>query len=276
MRRPPPASVLGALAVLALLVVAAVFAGALAPYDPAAVSLGDRLTPPALLGGTWRHPLGTDALGQDVLSRVIYGGRISLLVAVCAVAISGTIGVGLGVLAGFFGGVADDVIMRVAEIQLAFPSILLYISVMAVLGPGLGKIILVIGVVSWVAYARIERGAVLALREREFIEAARAMGAPAASIIRRHVLPNTLGPMIVVASFTLATAIVTEASLSFLGLGVPPSVPSWGRMLSDGRDYLQQGWWMATAPGIAIMLVVLAVNVAGDWLRDRLDPRLRF
>ena len=275
MRRLPPPAVLGALGVLALLALVAVCAGVLAPYDPAAVSLGDRLIPPALFGGTWRHPFGTDALGQDVLSRVIYGGRISLEVGLCAVAISGTLGVLLGMVSGYLGGVWDDVIMRTAEIQLAFPSILLYISVMAVLGPGLGKIIVVIGVVSWVAYARIERGAVLALKNQEFIEAARALGAPALTILRRHILPNTLGPMIVVASFTLATAIVTEASLSFLGLGVPPSVPSWGRMLADGRDYLQQGWWMATAPGVAIMLVVLSVNIAGDWLRDRLDPRLR-
>ena len=264
-----------ALGVLALLGATAVFAGQLSRYNPGAVSLGDRLTPPVLFGGTWSHPLGTDTLGEDILSRVIYGGRISLVVGLCAVAISGTIGIGLGTLAGYLGGVVDDVIMRVAEIQLAFPSILLYVSVMAVLGPGLGKIIVVIGIVSWVAYARIERGVVLGLKEREFVEAARAMGAPSWAIIRRHILPNTLGPMIVVASFTLAGAIVTEASLSFLGLGVPPAVPSWGRMLADGRDYLERGWWIATAPGVAIMLVVLAVNITGDWLRDALDPRLR-
>lgn len=270
-----PPSVFAALAVLAALGATAAFAGQLAGYDPGAVSLADRLTPPVLFGGTWRHPLGTDTLGEDVLSRVIYGGRISLIVGLCAVAISGTIGVSLGTLAGYLGGAVDDVVMRVAEIQLAFPSILLYVSVMAVLGPGLGKIILVIGIVSWVAYARIERGVVLGLKEREFIEAARALGAPASAIIRRHILPNTLGPMIVVASFTLAGAIVTEASLSFLGLGVPPAVPSWGRMLADGRDYLERGWWIAAAPGIAIMLVVLAVNIMGDWLRDALDPRLR-
>ena len=272
--RVPP-SVLAALAVLCLLAATAVFADQLSRYDPGAVSLGDRLTPPVLFGGTWQHPLGTDTLGEDVLSRVIYGGRISLIVGLCAVAISGTIGVGLGTVAGYLGGAVDDVIMRVAEIQLAFPSILLYVSIMAVLGPGLAKIILVIGIVSWVAYARIERGVVLGLKEREFIEAARAMGAPAWAIIRRHILPNTLGPMIVVGSFTLAGAIVTEASLSFLGLGVPPAVPSWGRMLADGRDYLERGWWIATAPGVAIMLVVLAVNITGDWLRDVLDPRLR-
>lgn len=272
--RVPP-SVLAALAVLCLLAATAVFAGQLSRYDPGAVSLADRLTPPVLFGGTWQHPLGTDTLGEDVLSRVIYGGRISLIVGLCAVAISGTIGVGLGTVAGYLGGAVDDVIMRVAEIQLAFPSILLYVSIMAVLGPGLAKIILVIGIVSWVAYARIERGVVLGLKEREFIEAARAMGAPAWAIIRRHILPNTLGPMIVVGSFTLAGAIVTEASLSFLGLGVPPAVPSWGRMLADGRDYLERGWWIATAPGVAIMLVVLAVNITGDWLRDVLDPRLR-
>ena len=270
-----PPSVLAAFAVLAALVAVALFAGLLAPFDPAAISLGDRLTPPVWFGGTWRHVLGTDALGQDVLSRVIYGGRISLIVGTSAVLISGALGILFGLVSGFAGGLVDDAIMRVADIQLAFPSILLYLSVMAVLGPGLGKIIVVIGVVGWVAYARIERGAVLGLRDREFVEAARALGARPLRIVGRHILPNTLGPMIVVATFTLAAAIVTEASLSFLGLGVPPSVSSWGRMLADGRDYLAQGWWMAASPGVAIMLTVLAVNVTGDWLRDRLDPRLR-
>ncbi len=259
---------------LAILIAAAILAlGApgIAPHDPAAVSLGDRLRPPL----SPDHVLGTDALGQDVLSRVIYGARVSLLVGFAAVAISGTLGTLLGVLAGFRGGWIDDVLMRIAEIQLAFPTIILYVAVMAVLGPGLEKIIAVIGVVSWVQYARVERGMALSIKQLEYVEAARALGARDWSIMLRHVLPNTFGPLIVVASFGLASTIVTEASLSFLGLGVPPSVPSWGSMLSDGRDYLRSGWWVATFPGIALTLTVLAVNLLGDWLRDELDPLLR-
>jgi peptide/nickel transport system permease protein len=256
------------LAVVALLAVAAPL---IAPYEPAAVSLGDRLKPP----GTPGHLLGTDPLGQDVLTRVIYGARISLLVGFVVVAISGALGITLGLLAGFYGSLVDDLIMRVAEIQLAFPNIILYVAVMAVLGPGLDKVIVVMGVVGWVIYSRIERGMVLATKEREYVQAARALGAPNSRLILRHILPNTLGPITVVASFALATTIITEASLSFLGLGVPPSVPSWGNMLASGRNYLQSGWWVATFPGIAITLTVIAINLIGDWLRDELDPMLR-
>jgi peptide/nickel transport system permease protein len=248
-----------------------VLAPLLAPFDPAAVNVVDRLKPPLTDG----HLLGTDALGQDVLSRVIYGARISLVVGFAAVAISGLIGIVLGLMAGYYGKLADDVIMRLADIQLAFPTIILYVAVMAVLGPGLLKLIAVIGVVGWVQYARIERGMVLSTRELDYVDAARALGVPDHRILMRHILPNTLGPIIVVASFGLATTIITEASLSFLGLGVPPSVPSWGSMLSDGRDYLRNGWWVATFPGIAITLTVLAINLLGDWLRDELDPLLR-
>jgi peptide/nickel transport system permease protein len=181
----------------------------------------------------------------------------------------------LGLISGYSGGLPDDVIMRVAEIQLAFPAILLYIAAMATLGPGLGKIILVIGIVGWVSYARVERGVVLAVREQEYVTAARALGAPTGLILWRHILPNTMAPMIIVASFSLATTVITEASLSFLGLGVPPSVPSWGSLLADGRDYLRQGWWITTFPGLAIMATVLSINLIGDWLRDVLDPRLK-
>lgn len=258
-------------AILAVVAVLAVAAPLIAPYDPAAVSLADRLKPP----GTPGHLLGTDPLGQDVLTRVIYGARISLVVGFVVVAISGALGITLGLLAGFYGSLADDLIMRVAEIQLAFPNIILYVAVMAVLGPGLDKVIIVMGIVGWVIYSRIERGMVLATKEREYVQAARALGAPNSRLILRHILPNTLGPITVVASFALATTIITEASLSFLGLGVPPSVPSWGNMLASGRNYLQSGWWVATFPGIAITLTVIAINLIGDWLRDELDPMLR-
>ena len=259
------------LLVLTLAVLAAVLAPWLAPHDPAAVSLADRLQPPLMTG----HVFGTDALGQDVLSRVIFGARVSLLVGFSAVAVSGLIGVTLGLLAGFFGGWVDAVVMRVGEVQLAFPTIILYVAVMAVVGPGLEKLIAVIGVVGWVQYARVERALALSLRELEYVQAARALGASGRWIMLRHILPNTLGPLTVVASFGLASTIVIEASLSFLGLGVPPSVPSWGSMLADGRDYLRAGWWVATFPGLALTACVLAVNLLGDWLRDELDPLLK-
>jgi peptide/nickel transport system permease protein len=260
------------LAVLTLALLAALLAPWIAPHDPSTVSLLDRLLPPLSAG----HLLGTDPLGQDLLSRVIYGARVSLLVGFSAVAISGTLGVTLGLLSGFFGGWADAVIMRIGEVQLAFPTIILYVAVMATLGPGLEKLIAVIGVVGWVQYARIERAMTLSLREMEYVQAARALGASSGWIMLRHILPNTLGPLTVVASFGLASTMVIEASLSFLGLGVPPSVPSWGSMLADGRDYLRAGWWVATFPGMALTLCVLAVNLLGDWLRDELDPLLRY
>jgi peptide/nickel transport system permease protein len=269
LRRPRLVGV--GMAILLLVFLAGVLAPILAPFDPAAVNVVDRLKPPLVEG----HLLGTDALGQDVLSRVIYGARVSLVVGFTAVAISGLLGIALGLLAGYYGKLTDDVIMRLADIQLAFPTIILYVAVMAVLGPGLLKLIVVIGVVGWVQYARIERSMVLATRGLDYVEAARALGVPDYRILVRHILPNTLGPITVVASFGLATTIITEASLSFLGLGVPPSVPSWGSMLSDGRDYLRNGWWVATFPGVAITLTVLAINLLGDWLRDELDPLLR-
>lgn len=263
-------ALLGALLLL-LALFCALTAQWIAPHDPAAVSLGNRLKPPL----SESYLLGTDPLGQDVLSRVLYGARVSLLVGFLAVTISGLLGVTLGLLAGYRGGWLDDVIMRIGEIQLAFPTIILYVAVMAVLGQGLEKLIVVIGVVGWVQYARVERAMTLSIRQQEFVEASRAVGAPDHLIMLRHILPNTLGPIIVIASFGLASTIVLEASLSFLGLGVPPSVPSWGSMLSEGRDYLRAGWWVATFPGVALTLTVLAVNLLGDWLRDELDPLLR-
>ena len=262
-----------------LLLLVAVF-GAAAPWltlhNPAAVDIRNRLVPPAWAdGGRTEHLLGTDHLGRDVFSRLAYGARISLTVGVSAVALSGAFGVALGLLAGYYGGWSDDVIMRLADFELAFPFILLAVAVLAVLGPGLTKVILVLALTGWAQYCRLARAQVLGLRETEFVEAARALGASTARILLRHILPNILAPIIVIASFSVASVIIAEASLSFLGLGVPPAVPSWGGMLSEGRTYMERAWWLVTFPGLALMLTVLSINVLGDALRDALDPRLR-
>jgi peptide/nickel transport system permease protein len=262
--------------ILALVGLTAIAAPWIAPYDPQEQVLERRLLPPAWqTRGSWAFPLGCDHLGRDILSRLIYGSRISLLVGLTAVAISGILGVSLGLLAGYYGGRLDTVVMRLVDVQLAFPFILLAITVVAVLGAGFRNVIIVLGVAGWMVYARLVRGEVLALREKEFIAAARALGVPNRTIIPRHVLPNVLTPVIVVGTFSVATNIITEASLSFLGLGVEPSIPTWGAMLSDGRAYIGRAWWLTTLPGLAILVTVLAINLLGDWLRDRFDPRLR-
>jgi peptide/nickel transport system permease protein len=273
--RPSPLTV-AAGAVLLLVGLAALAAPWIAPHDPRDQVLERRLVPPVWNArGTWAFPLGCDHLGRDILSRLIYGSRISLLVGVTAVAISGILGVTLGLLAGYLGGRLDRLIMRLVDIQLAFPFILLAITVVAVLGAGLRNVIVVLGVAGWMVYARVVRGQVLAIKEKEFVSAARALGAPGYTIVPRHVLPNVLTPVIVVGTFSVATNIITEASLSFLGLGVEPAIPTWGAMLSDGRAYMGRAWWLTTLPGLAILLTVLSINLLGDWLRDRLDPRLR-
>jgi peptide/nickel transport system permease protein len=269
-----PLGLTGALIFLVVLLVA-IFAPHLAPHDPTRINIVQRLRPPMLFGGSALHPLGTDDLGRDILSRLVYGSRISLTVGISAVALAGVLGVTAGLVAGYNGGWVDDVIMRVVDIQLAFPFILLAIAALAVLGPGLLNLILVLGVGNWVSYARIVRGEVLAIREKEFVEGARAAGAPTPPILLRHVLPNVVAPVIIVASFAVASTILTEAALSFLGLGLPPSVATWGSMLAEGREYLGSAWWLAAFPGLAIMITVLGINLLGDWLRDVLDPRLR-
>jgi peptide/nickel transport system permease protein len=264
------------LVILLVISVSATLAGIVAPHDPNQVEVVQRLKPPATLpDGTAEFPLGTDSVGRDVLSRVIYGGRITLAVSLASVLVSGVLGVVLGLIAGYWRGWPDAVISRVAEVQLAFPFILLAIAVLAVLGPGVGNVIFVLGTYGWVIYARVVRAQTLSWREKEFVEAARCIGVSDWSIMQRHILPNVLAPIIVIASFSMATNVLAEASLSFLGLGVPLSIPSWGAMLADARDYLQDAWWLATFPGLALMLTVLAINVVGDWLRDFLDPRLR-
>jgi peptide/nickel transport system permease protein len=262
--------------VLLLVSVAAAAAPWISPNDPFAIRLIQRLRPPGYVnaaGSTFW--LGTDTLGRDVLSRLLYGARVSLAVGISAVLISGTIGLVLGHLSGYFGGIVDDVIMRIADIQLSFPTILLALAIMAVLGSGLDKLILVLGLTGWVQYGRIVRGQVLSLKEDEFVLAARATGERSWRILVQHILPNVWSPVIVVASFSVASNIVAEASLSFLGVGVPPSIPSWGTMLADGRPYIGTAEWLTIPAGIAISLTVLSINILGDWLRDYLDPRLK-
>jgi peptide/nickel transport system permease protein len=262
--------------VVALVIATALAAPWLSPFDPVAQDIGHRLKSPG-----WRdaagglHPLGTDHLGRDLLARVIFGAQPALLVASAAVLISGVLGMGAGLLGGYFGGRVDDVLMRLADVQLAFPFILLAIAVIGVLGPSLPTIIVVIGVSSWVVYARVVRGAVLTLREREFVQAARALGGGDGRIVLRHILPNAFAPWLVVATLDMARVIVIESALSFLGLGVQPPAPTWGGMLADGRVYITTAWWLATFPGLAILVTVLGINLFGDGLRDTLDPRLK-
>jgi peptide/nickel transport system permease protein len=264
------------LAVLLLMSGAALAAPRIAPWDPGRQMLAKRLRPPAWQArGLREHPLGTDHLGRDILSRILYGGRISLGVGLSAVTLAACLGVSLGLLAGFHGGRTDALIMRVVDVFLAIPYILLAMGVVFALGPSLLNVILVMAVTRWVQFARIVRADVLSLREREFVAGARARGNRSLRLLLRHVLPNALTPIIVVATLELAFMIIYESALSFLGLGVQPPTPTWGWMLSDGRNYVATAWWLATFPGLAIMLTVLAVNLLGDWLRDTLDPRLR-
>ena len=258
------------------LIVTALLSPYVAPHNPTRERLIDRLLPPVWAEeGEWRYVLGTDHLGRDLVSRIIYGSRVSLVVGFAAVAIGGTLGIALGVAAGFFGGRTDEAIMAVADMQLAFPTILLAIAIIAVLGPSFTNLVVVIGISGWVTYARIARGQVLSVREKEFVEAIRAQGGSQWRIVWRHILPNILPPLIVVATLDLARTIILESTLSFLGLGIQPPTPSWGGMLSDGREYLLSAWWIATFPGVALMLAALSFNRLGDWLRDLTDPRLR-
>jgi peptide/nickel transport system permease protein len=264
------------LLIVALVVLVALLAPVLSAFDPLEQDIGQRLKPPGWPDEQGRvHLLGTDHLGRDIAARIIFGARIALSVGVAAVLISGLLGLGIGLLAGYFRGRVDDLLMRLADIQLAFPFILLAIAVIGVLGPSLRNIIIVIGVSSWVVYARVVRGEVFSIREREFVQAAIALGSRDGRILLRHVLPNALTPWLVVATLDMARVIVIESALSFLGLGVQPPTPTWGGMLADGRVYLSTAWWLATFPGLAILLTVLGINLFGDGLRDTLDPRLK-
>ena len=263
---------LAALAVIVLLYLVAVFAPLLAPYDPIAQEnvLQTSNQPPSA-----QHWLGTDRFGRDVLSRIMYGARISLSIGLVATAISVTLGTLLGAVAGYFGGKTDAAIMRFTDMVLAFPRLILLIMIVAFFSPSLVVIIAVLGLTQWPNTTRIVRGDVLSLREREFIQAARALGLGRTRIILRHLIPNVMAPVIVTATLGIGNTIVLEAGLSFLGLGIAPPTPSWGNLVSDGRDVLLSAWWVATFPGLVIVLTVLAFNLVGDGLRDALDPRLR-
>lgn len=263
------------LAVVVPVVLVAVLAGTLAPYDPIKQSLTDRLKPPGTWAGARYHVLGTDQMGRDLLSRIIHGARVSLMVSGSAVLVSGLVGLLLGLLAGYYRGRLDSLGMGLADLQLAFPFVLLAIAIIAVVGVTLPTLVAVLALSGWVIYARTERGVVLSLREREFVEAARALGAGDLWIMARHVLPNALAPALVIASVEVSKMILLEGTISFLGLGVQPPTPSWGNMLGEGRDYLTIAWWIAFFPGLALMITVMGVNFFADGLRDYLDPRQR-
>lgn len=265
------------LVILTIIILLTLTAPWVAPHDPLAQDLSQRLQSPAWLeGGQWTNLLGTDQVGRDILSRVIYGARISLLVGFSSVCLAGIIGMVLGLLAGYYGGWLDDLISRIIDIQLAVPYLLLAVALVMILGSALRNIIFVLVLYGWTVYARLVRAETLSVREQDYVLAARTVGGSNTRIIFRHILPNVVSPMIVMTTLEVANMIIFEAGLSFLGLGVQPPTPSWGGMLSDGRDYIPVGiWWPATFPGLAIFLTVLAVNLVGDWLRDLLDPRMK-
>jgi peptide/nickel transport system permease protein len=259
---------------LVLMIAVAGAAAALAPRDPLAQEVIARLQAPGWSDGAgWTAWLGTDHLGRDILSRVIYGGRVSLVVSLTSVVGSLSLGFVLGLVAGFYGGAADALIMRLTDLQLAFPFILLALAIVALLGPSLANIIVVFTITSWPIYARVVRGSVLSLTSLDFVAAARALGRPELGILVWHIAPNALASLIVIAFFEVARMIITEAALGFLGLGVQPPTATWGNMLADGRDYIRDAWWLSAFPGLAIMVTAAGVNLLGDGLRDLLDPR---
>jgi len=270
-----PVGMVGACIVVCVLIVAGL-APVLAPADPTFQHLDARLQPPAWQpGGARAYILGTDSLGRDVLSRVIYGSRISVMIGVSAVSVATLIGVSVGLLAGYLGGTFDAAVGRVVDTFLSVPFIVLALAVVGVLGPSLLNLIVVLGAVGWVSFSRVVRGDVLSVRTREYVAAAEAIGQRRRWIIVRHILPNVAPSIIVLATLDVATVIIAESALSFLGLGVQPPTVTWGGMLADGRQYVATAWWLAVAPGLAITLTVLGVIFFGDWLRDVLDPRLR-
>jgi len=259
--------------ILAAMILAAVAAPLLATADPVKPSFARRLQSPRLLGGASAAVLGTDNLGRDILARLLHGGRVSLGLAAAAVALAAAAGVTIGLAAGVVGGRLDDLVMRLADVQLAFPVIMLAIAIVAVVGTSAVALVGVLALSGWVLYARTVRATVLTIRQLEYVEAARTLGAGDLRVVARHILPNTLAPILVIVSSQFATMVLLESGLSFLGLGVQPPQPSWGAMLAEGRDYLSNAWWLATIPGLAISLVVLGANLLGDGLRDVLDPR---
>lgn len=284
--RPAPArpkrrrrlSFTGAVGLLILLVMigGALAARWISPYDPTLVDITARLKPPAwLAAGSTKHLLGTDQLGRDLLSRIIFGARSSLIVAGFATLISSLIGGAVGIVAAYFKGSVDQIISRILDIQLAFPSLLLAITIMAVAKPSVTMVIIVLSITGWVVPCRIVRSRALAVTEQEFVAGAAAVGAAHSRILVRHLLPNVLPTLITIATLQGAHFVLAEASLSFLGLGLPPAIPSWGGIMNQGRDYIELAWWIETFPGLAIMLLISALGLLGDWVRDVMDPRMR-
>jgi peptide/nickel transport system permease protein len=263
------------LAILTIFILFSLFAPFLTPYQPNEQSLFNRLQPPVWVnGGKIDHILGTDELGRDIYTRLVYGSRTSISVGVLAALLSGGIGITLGLLSGYFPK-ADAVIMRIADIQLAFPSILLALAIVAVLGGGFLKLILVLGITAWVSYARVIRSEVLSIKTSDYILAAQTVGVGEVRIMVKHIFPNIIARAVTISTFQVATAIISESSLSFLGLGIPPTIPTWGNMLYAGQLYMSSAWWLSLFPGVCIMLVVLSINILGDVLRDCLAPKTR-
>lgn len=260
--------------VLIVLILVAVFADFVAPFDPNETDLSRRLMPPVFQSGTWTHPLGTDDAGRDILSRLVFGARLSLMIALGSLLLGGIVGTVVGITAGFAGGRVDWALMRLVDLTIAYPVVLLALLLAAALGPSPVNVVLAISFVLWARFARVVRGDVLSIRERGYVKQARIAGAHPLRIAAFHIFPNVASSVIVVASLQVGSVIVAEASLSFLGAGVPPPAPAWGSMVSLGRDFLVTAWWLSTLPGIAISLTALSLNMLGDWLRDRLDPKL--
>jgi len=262
--------------VFLLVIIIALFSPLLAPYDPIQPMPADRLMPPFFMdGGSTGHLLGTDSLGRDILSRVIYGARISLSVAVLVIFITSSVGTVLGIISGYIGGRVDAFLMRVTDVSLSFPPILIAILFAAAINPGFWTVVIALSLLGWAPYARLIRGESLKIRGEDFVAQARIIGASPLRIMTRHIFPNIINPLIIIMTLSVGIVILTEAVLSFLGVGIPPPTATWGNMVNDGRSYLSNAWWISTFPGIAIGLVVLAGNFLGDWIRDKLDPKLR-
>src|SRR5215510_13752115 len=272
MRRMPWLSVFVILTMLGM----AIFAPLLAPHSPIDQTLRDKLLPPFWLGGgSTKYILGTDAFGRDILSRLIYGARVSLIVAALALTVGGGVGLVIGIVAGYTGGVAETILMRLVDAAFTFPAILFALLLAVTMGQGLGTLVIAISLLLWAPFARIIRGEVLALKQRDFVALAKVRGCSEVRIMLTHILPNVLNTFMVLVTLNIGVVIIAEAALSFLGAGIPPPTPTWGLMVSEGRGRIAEAWWVSVIPGLAITLLVLSVNVFGDWLRDRLDPQLR-
>lgn len=260
---------------LIVMVIPAIFSPWIAPHDPTEVAPVNRLKPPVFFGGTWEYPLGTDTLGRDVLSRMMHGARVSFFVSLSALTVAMVIGATTGLVAGYMGSWVDHLLMRLVDVKIALPDILVALVIVAILGPSVFIALIIVVFFTWSIFARVTRAQVLVLRELDFVALAKIAGAGRIWIMRKHILPNVMNTLMVVASLTIGIVILLEATLSFLGVGIPRPTPAWGVMVADGRDYISRAWWLSTFPGLAIVLVVLAFNFLGDWLRDRLDPKRR-